>query len=117
MTESNRQFFRLSYPRSGRPGFILDGKSYEVAEVSEYGLRVALPSTEADEWSIESTVCGRVCFSDGGTFDVVGEIVRFEDVGNELHCALHLSEGIPYARIVAEQRFMLQVFPAAKKRK
>jgi hypothetical protein len=117
VSESNRQFFRLSYPRNGRPRFIVQGKSYEVAEVSEHGLRVTLPQAEIEGWPVDSSICGRVCFSDGGSFDVIGEIVRHDSSNDETQCVLRLWEGIPYARIIAEQRFMLQIFPSAKKPK
>jgi hypothetical protein len=117
VNESNREFFRLTYPRSGRPKFVVRGKSYDVAEVSEHGLRVTLPQAEREDWAVETTVCGRVQFSDDGAFDVLGEVVRHDDGSGDLQCVIRLSDGIPYARIVAEQRFMLQVFPASKKTK
>jgi hypothetical protein len=117
VNQSNRDFFRLNYPRNGRRKLVVRGQLYDVAKVSEYGLRVTLPQTELEDWAVEMTVCGRVEFSDGGTFDVVGQIVRHDDKNGENQCAIRLSDGIPYARIVAEQRFMLQVFPASRKPK
>ena len=117
VNESNREYFRLTYPRSGRPQFVVRGKSYDVAEVSEFGMRVTLPPAECNDWAVETAVCGRVQFSDGGTFDVVGEVVRHDESSGDLHCVIRLSDGIPYPRIVAEQRFMLQVFSTSRKAK
>jgi len=117
VNESNREYFRLTYPRSGRPQFVVRRKSYDVAEVSEYGLRVTLPPEECDVWALETTVCGRVQFSDGGTYDVLGEVIRHDDSSGDIQCIIRLSDGIPYSRIVAEQRFMLQVFPSSRRAK
>ncbi|MCP4510493.1 MAG: PilZ domain-containing protein [Fuerstiella sp.] len=117
MSESKRQFYRLTYPRSGRPVLTVQGRTFAVAEISEHGMRVLLQEADIDAWPIGETVCGQMIFSDGDSFAVVGEIVRHADTGAELQCALSLSEGIPYARMVAEQRFMMQIFPAAHKSK
>lgn len=115
VTESNREFYRLTYPRSGRPELVIKGKSYAVAEISEHGMRVQLQQEDMDTWPIGEAVHGKVIFSDGGSFNIVGLIVRHADLNGELQCAASLSEGIPYARMVAEQRFMMQIFPATQK--
>ncbi|MEO2017681.1 MAG: PilZ domain-containing protein [Fuerstiella sp.] len=117
MSESKREFYRLTYPCSGRPELTVQGQTFAVAKIFEHGMRVQLQKADIDAWPIGETVCGQVMFSDGGSFDVVGVIVRHADTGSGVQCALSLSEGVPYARMVAEQRFMMQIFPAAQKSK
>ena len=110
VTEQNRQFFRLTYPRTGCPELVVNGRAFAIVEISENGVRVKLPQTVIEAWPIEGTVGGQVRFSDGETFKVVGVIVRHETIDDEVQCVVSLSEGIPYARMVAEQRFRMQIF-------
>ena len=115
MTESNREFYRLTYPLSGRPELVVEGKTFPVVDISEGGMRLQVQQAEMQSWPVGEAVCGHVRFSDGESFQVAGEIVRHSDISGVFHCAVSLSKGIPYARMLAEQRFMMQIFPASKK--
>ncbi len=115
VTESKRQFYRLTYPHSGRPELLVAGKTFPVVDISECGMRLQVQQNDIQTLPVGETVCGQVRFTDGESFEIAGAIIRHADVSGELQCAVFLSKGIPYSRMVAEQRFMLQIFPAAKR--
>ncbi len=96
----DRQHFRIQYPEKLRPVFDTGRQRFDVLDVSEGGLRLALPAggpVEGDE------LAGSVAFRRGETLPVRGVVVR---VGAD-HVALRLDVGIPYRTVLEEQRFLL----------
>jgi hypothetical protein len=94
-----RTLFRVDYPLQYRPTILIDGREYNVVNVSERGVKFRC---EGDiEW--EETVQGIVTFYDGESLDVEGKVVRH----GENEAALKLVKRIPFQRIINEQRFLI----------
>jgi len=76
-----------------------------VVDVSEMGIRFVCPRINPLE--LEKIVRGNVIFEDGESYEVSGDVVRYQ---NEM-IALRLYEGPPYSKIVSEQRRLHQKYP------
>lgn len=99
-----RAFFRLRYPIADRPQSSLLGQQYQTTEISEYGMRLATPSTEA--FAPDQVIEVVITFQDGEMVTVLGRVLRIE----EAEVALGLLDSIPEARITREQRYLLQKY-------
>ena len=100
---AERQYYRIRYPIPARPRLTIEGRTYDVLDCSERGVRYQAPPAEHPEPG--SVVRGRVTFGRRAEADVAGVVVRLQ--GD--HVVLHLTlEPIPLATVLAEQRYLLE---------
>jgi hypothetical protein len=100
--ETERAHYRILYPIHVRPSFTVDGVSYPVIDLSEAGLRCAIPGVHVPEPG--AALEGVMRFSRGGTCQVKGEVIRSDHTS----MALRLQVGVPYNQVIEEQRFLLE---------
>jgi hypothetical protein len=100
-----RNFYRVNYPPAARPAIIIGGKAYDVLNLSEKGLKYAHPGGDRPEPG--KPLAGTVVFADQEKIHVDGSVLRI--IGTEI--VVTLERGIPFARIIAEQRRFLKTPP------
>ena len=105
---AERQYYRIRYPIPARPHIAIAGRSYEVLDCSERGVRYQAPPEEHPEMG--SAVRGRIAFGRRGEADVAGVVVRLQGDNVVLHLTL---EPIPLATVFAEQRYLLEHYREA----
>lgn len=101
-----RAFYRLAYPEVDRPVLWVGNYRCAVVEISEMGARVLFAS--GGELPQSGPIAGAVQFADGEIVPVEGTVLRIE--GSE--AVLQLTVGISLRRMLAEQRRLLQLYPA-----
>ena len=103
---NQRKHYRIQYPIGERPKLQMRGESYEILDVSEKGIcfdagpRYA--PTDGDE------IKGKIVFKNGKTCDVEGKLLRFDR--KQHACVVKLVKGISLAKIMEEQRLLLQKY-------
>ena len=103
--KEKRVCYRLAHPYADIPKLMVWGDEYQAIDVSEEGVKF-----RCDEYSgvkLGQTISATITFQDGESFDLEGKIMRIQD--NEI--AIKLSKGIPYKRIVQEQRYLIRKYP------
>jgi hypothetical protein len=100
--DTARAHYRILYPIHVRPTFLVDGVSYPIIDLSEAGMRCAIPGVHLPDPG--SFLDGQVKFSRGGTCPIKGEVVRSDHTS----MALRFKAGVPYAQVMDEQRFLLE---------
>ncbi len=100
-----RAYYRLYYPVLDRPVWRVNGRDYEVVEISEGGARLrygeGLPERP------ETPVSGRIKFSDGAETEVAGVVLRKVEGG----IVVVLSKGISFRRMLVEQVHLKERYP------
>lgn len=102
-----RQHYRVRYPMAERPKITIDESQYEILELSEGGLRLAVylgiePSRLPETFHVEITLaCGR-------TRSITASFTRQE--GEEYICTE--LEGISMNDITEEQRYFIRKYPS-----
>lgn len=76
-----------------------------MVDISERGIKFVCLRKEPLQ--PQSIVRGEILFDDGESYEIIGEVIRYQ---NDM-VALYLNEGIPYNKIVAEQRRLRQKYP------
>lgn len=110
MPEANRrERYRLEYPRSERPSFLVAGRRLEVIECSESGLCYAVPAREPPP-PVGSQVRGVVDLHGRHQHEVEGAIQRVHD---GLAVLRFTHAGIPFGTILAEQKYLRAHFIAS----
>ena len=102
--ENKREFYRLRYPTNCRPTLILLGKSYEVIDVCEKGVKFLLEKYR--EFRPGRNIRFTITFHDD-SLDLEGEILRVE----ERTAVIYLKKPIPLGRIIEEQRYVRDMYP------
>lgn len=100
-----RQHYRIRYPLFDRPTFECQGKKYPIIDISEQGLAFAVPNRSAAR-SFTPPLTGRIVLKSGDAVTVSGKILRSSDDT----VILLLKQGVPYALVMKEQRFLLQKY-------
>lgn len=97
---TRREFVRIEYaadlPKQHRPELTIRYRNYQILDLSEAGIRFAIPRVNLLSDDILS---GVVRFVDGSTVEISGVVVR----RTKTEIALKLIVGIPYSFIAAEQ--------------
>lgn len=104
---NTRRFFRVHYPLRDRPVLQGGGEGAEtgaftVLDVSEEGVRFRAADTAV--FQVGDSFQGVIELAAGWIARIEGTVVRVDRLNGEV--ALTLTEGIPYAHIVEEQRFL-----------
>jgi hypothetical protein len=102
--ENKREFYRLRYPTSCRPTLILLGKSYEVIDICEKGVKFLLGKYR--EFKPGLDIQFTIDFHDD-SLDLAGKILRVD----ENTAVIYLEETIPLGRIIKEQRYVRDMYP------
>lgn len=100
-----RSYYRLQYPKPERPSVWFQGRSYDVTEISEGGLRIRVAGGCAVR--LHQTFAGVLRFNDGGTTPIVGVVLRLD--GSEI--VVKLSKGISLKRMLSEQIRLRKKYP------
>jgi hypothetical protein len=100
---NQRTHFRLEYPKPDRPTILIDGRTYEILDLSESGCKFAVDGVFS---SAKPSIRGTVKFKDGKTCDVVGHILRSTDE----FCVMILNKGIPLAKMHEEQIALIRKY-------
>lgn len=101
--KQKREHFRLEYPIALRPKFVMQTTTYDVLDLSERGMRFFTKSTSY--WAKSpGAVRGDLVFSDGKKIQVEGRVLRVTSD----QVILHLNKGVPYAKMMEEQRLILK---------
>ena len=95
-----REHYRVQYPPPARPHIVVAGRSFEVIDLSERGVRFRLD--EEVPLSVRDEVGGTVRFRRNESIEVMGVVVRV--TGREV--AVKLDVGVPLRIIIEEQRFL-----------
>ena len=101
---NKRNHFRVRYPPDDRPKLVAGNVTCGVVDVSEFGGRFIYPAALKTFVGQPLEVC--ITFRDGETCNVAGAVLRLDPDYN--FCILRLTKGIPLARIMGEQRYLLK---------
>ncbi len=105
---NNRDFFRLEYPAADRPTIVVSGMTYEVLDLSEEGVKFAVPSSFKPNPALK--IRGTITFKDGKSVDVVGTVLRILERKDKNQCVLTLTSGVPLPKMMEEQRYLLKKY-------
>ncbi len=100
-----RAYYRLYYPVHDRPVWEINGREYEVMEISERGARLRFGEGLPER--LEDPVSGMIHFSDGAEVEVVGNVLRKIPSG----VVVQLSKGISFRRMLVEQVHLKERYP------
>ena len=94
-----RTYFRILYPPDKRPKLIVGEHQFEIADISEGGIRLI----NTQNAKLEETIRGSTTFLYGETMDIEGAVVWKQN--NEI--GLLLKAYIPPAVMQKENRFVI----------
>jgi hypothetical protein len=100
MSSSERQHYRIQYPVAARPHITIEGRSFEVIDLSEGGVRFRTEDTPS--FGMADNVSGRIRFQRTEVVEVKGAVVRL----GSREVALKLNVAIPLRVIIEEQRYL-----------
>lgn len=103
--ENRREHYRIIYPLTCRPKLRIVRKEYDVVDISESGVKFL--HNRGAKLTPGSKIEAEITFDDGSSLDIHGEILRIND--NILILKLH--RGIPFWKIVDEQRYVKNKYP------
>lgn len=105
-----RGYFRIDYPPQERPSLVVDGRSYEVMDLSEKGLKYRHPGPDGPRPG--DAFSATLAFSETDRLAVGGSVLR--RTGPEVVVAL--VPGLPFAKIISEQQRLLRKYKTLKPR-
>ena len=100
-----RNYFRIKFPITQRPCFVVNGAQFEVVELAETGARII--ANGARQFDSTDEFAATIQFRDGAAAQVTARLHR--RVANE--AVLRFSPNLPYSIIAAQQRRLLKLFP------
>jgi len=100
--DSRRAVYRITYPLSERPGFVIGRREHAVVDCSERGLRFEVSGVQAP--TLNSLLEGIVQFRRGEQVRVTGTVLRCDGVTAVI---VLQGPGIAFSHIIAEQRYLL----------
>lgn len=83
-----------------------------VAEISEEGVRILIDESDDRQLAEGASVEATITFCDHQTESVSGHVLRSEIADLDYHCVIRLTCGITLKRVLAEQRFLLRIYPS-----
>ena len=96
MTKQRREYFRLNYPIAARPSLLTREETYEVIDVSEYGVRFKIPGNSP--FLVGEDVRADIRFPDEEVYACNGQINRHTDS----EAVILLGTPIPLQKIRSE---------------
>ncbi|CAK4068257.1 MULTISPECIES: PilZ domain-containing protein [Vibrio] len=103
--EQKRKFYRLKYPKRGRPSVRFSQELYHVTEVSEGGIRVLMHNLSSLYKGL--TMKGVLSLHNDCEVSIEGAVLRFDN--DEV--IVQLKKGPSFKNMVEEQRHIKNVFP------
>ncbi|MEO1526844.1 MAG: PilZ domain-containing protein [Planctomycetota bacterium] len=101
-----RAYYRLRYPSSMRPSIRIQSVDYEVAELSERGMRVVMPRDVRLEKG--TPIEGIIRFYDRQTSEIKGSVLRRD----KDEVVFSIDSGISYKRMLDEQMAIVHKYPS-----
>lgn len=101
MLEQRREHYRVHYPSGLSPSLMISGRSYDVVDISEKGLK--FKATDIDNFYLGCGIAGDIKFyEDDELIECYGEVLRLTD--DEV--VVSLTDTIPVSRIKVENLFL-----------
>lgn len=97
---SEREHVRVLYPAAARPEILIDGRAYEVLDISEQGVRFR--GDDEIAVAVGDPLAGKVRFRRTHPVEVRGTVLRV--AGREVAAKLDL--GVPLKVMIEEQRYL-----------
>ncbi len=107
MSDERREFFRIRYPSVERPEIEMGEDRFDVAELSEGGLRVLGDFGEIESGHAVDAVLRLLC---GSSLQVTASFSRIDDGG----AVFDNLQGVSFAEIMNEQRYLIRKYPSVK---
>ena len=104
MVEQKRESFRVEFPRSYYPTVTLQGRTYDVFDASEFGIKFYNVSDA--HFSLKEEFTTIIIFPDREEFNLKAKVVRVE----KRFISLELLEPIPLCKIRSEHLHLMQMF-------
>ncbi len=104
MFDQKREYFRVEFNRTYHPSLELDVDSYEVRDVSEYGIRFDVMGD--NPFMTDELVVASIIFPDNKKYELSGQIVRID--GSSI--SLKLDAPLPLDKIRAEHLHLIRNF-------
>lgn len=104
--KQKRNYFRLEYFKPDRPSLTITGKTFAVIDLSEKGIKFELPPGLKPR--IKARVSGTVQLPDKSRYEIMGYVLRVDPTARI--CVLYLEEGLPLAKMLQEQRRLIQKY-------
>lgn len=101
MSEQRREYFRLNYPIADRPSLHSRNETFEVLDVSEYGVRFKIPGDSP--FLLEESVRADIRFTDDEIYECSGHIHRCTDKD----AVILLGTPIPLQKIRSEHIMLI----------
>ncbi len=102
MAAQKREYFRVEFPHSYRPNLTMSAETYEIEDVSEYGVKFKVETIT--HFTLDEMVIVSVVFPDGEEYELSGQVVRIDDDA----VSLQLLTPIPLSKIRAEHLHLIQ---------
>lgn len=103
---NERECFRIEYPDNNHPFLDVGGRSFEVVNISEKGVRVRYDS-DGKGFPVDAGVLGVINMRCGDVVEVEGEVLRHVEDG---FVVLFSIQPIPLASIINEQRYFARKY-------
>jgi PilZ domain len=95
MAEQKREHFRVTFPRSYHPSLELDSETYEIYDVSEFGVKFKVDGD--NPFMANELVIASIIFPDDEMIELSGQIVRID--GD--YVSMKLASPLPLGKIRA----------------
>jgi hypothetical protein len=107
VAKNEREHYRIHYPPSERPLISVNATTHEILDLSEGGVRFAVPRSFRPP--IGAVLKGSIRFRNNKVCKVEGTVLRLNE--QDGHCTLQFAEGVPLPIIMEEQRYLLKKYP------
>lgn len=104
MFNQKRAYFRVEFPRSYHPSLQLDVDTYDVRNVSEYGIKFSVG--DDNPFMTDELVVAQIIFPDEQRFELSGQIVRIDADT----VSMRLDAPLPLDKIRAEHLHLIRNF-------
>ena len=106
--EKQREYYRLAYPDSCRPSLVMDVDNFDIADVSEYGVKVRVDEDPA--FMVDDNIFATIAFPDGREFDLSGHVVRID----QGYAGLQLDTPLPLSVIRSEHLYLMNNYASTE---
>lgn len=104
--ENKRNHFRLEHPAADRLQLVIGRVAHEIVDLSANGVKFAM--SKGFKPQLHERIKAQIALHDGNTYEVMGKVTRLDEDNNQ--CVLVLSRGVPLAKMLEEQRYLLQKY-------
>ena len=108
MVEQKRESFRVEYPSSLCPKILLKNKTYNVFDVSEFGIKFHY--SDVCDFKLGESVSAKIIFSDDEPYDLDTTVVRID----KYYVSVKLLTPLPLSKIRSEHLYLIQFYSEKK---